>query len=85
VLGGTSLTGGIGGVGGTLAGAFIIGALANGLNLLEVPSFNQQVVKGLIFIVAVLLDYALKRRLAGAPARHSIDSTWADVVIDRSQ
>jgi ribose transport system permease protein len=67
VLGGTSLTGGIGGVGGTLAGAFIIGALANGLNLLEVPSFNQQVVKGLIFIVAVLLDYALKRRWQARP------------------
>jgi ribose transport system permease protein len=67
VLGGTSLTGGIGGVGGTLAGAFIIGALANSLNLLEVPSFNQQVVKGLIFIVAVLLDYALKRRWQARP------------------
>jgi ribose transport system permease protein len=67
LLGGTSLSGGVGGVGGTLAGAFIIGALANGLNLLEVPSFNQQVVKGLIFIVAVLLDYALKRRWHARP------------------
>ncbi|HJW84058.1 MAG TPA: ribose ABC transporter permease [Anaerolineae bacterium] len=62
VLGGTSLAGGTGGVGGTVAGAFIIGVLSNGLNLLEVPSYNQQVVKGLVFIVAVLLDYVLKRR-----------------------
>lgn len=63
VLGGTSLAGGVGGIGGTIAGAFIIGALSNGLNLLEVPSYNQQVVKGLTFIVAVLLDYALKRQV----------------------
>lgn len=62
VLGGSSLSGGSGGIGGTIAGAFIIGALSNGLNLLEVPSYNQQVVKGLVFIVAVLLDYFLKRR-----------------------
>jgi ribose transport system permease protein len=62
VLGGTSLAGGAGGIGGTIAGAFIIGALANGLNLLEVPSYNQQVVKGLVFIIAVLLDYFLKRQ-----------------------
>ena len=62
VLGGASLAGGAGGIGGTIAGAFIIGALSNGLNLLEVPSYNQQVVKGLVFISAVLLDYFLKRR-----------------------
>ncbi len=62
VLGGTSLAGGAGGIGGTIAGAFIIGALSNGLNLLEVPSYNQQVVKGLVFIIAVLLDYFLKRQ-----------------------
>lgn len=62
VLGGTSLAGGSGTISGTVAGAFIIGALSNGLNLLEVPSYNQQVVKGIIFIAAVLLDYVLKRR-----------------------
>lgn len=62
VLGGTSLAGGTGTIGGTVAGAFIIGALSNGLNLLQVPSYNQQVVKGLVFILAVLLDYFLKRR-----------------------
>jgi len=61
VLGGTSLAGGSGTISGTLAGAFIIGSLSNGLNLLEIPSYNQQVVKGIVFIVAVLLDHLLKR------------------------
>lgn len=55
VLGGTSLMGGIGSAGGTVGGAFIIGVLANGLNLLEIPSYYQQVIKGVIFIAAVLL------------------------------
>ena len=63
VLGGASLMGGAGSVGGALTGTFIIGILANGLNLLEVPSYNQQVIKGLVFIIAVILDYVLKRRL----------------------
>lgn len=68
VLGGSSLAGGIGGIPGTLAGAFIIGILSNGLNLLEVPSYNQQVVKGVVFIVAVMLDYFIKQRKAPAAA-----------------
>jgi ribose transport system permease protein len=63
VLGGASLMGGAGSVGGAITGTFIIGILANGLNLLEIPSYNQQVIKGLVFIVAVILDYVLKRRL----------------------
>ena len=62
VLGGASLAGGVGGIGGTIAGAFIIGVLSNGLNLLEVPSYNQQVIKGAVFILAVLLDYFFKRQ-----------------------
>ncbi|MCG0238287.1 MAG: ribose ABC transporter permease [Firmicutes bacterium] len=60
VLGGTSLAGGSGGVGGTLVGAMIIGVLDNGLNLLNVSSFYQQVVKGLVILLAVLLDRARK-------------------------
>lgn len=62
VLGGASLAGGTGSIGGAIAGSFIIGVLANGLNLLGIPSYIQQVVKGLVFILAVLLDYFLKRR-----------------------
>ncbi|PYZ92604.1 ribose ABC transporter permease [Salipaludibacillus keqinensis] len=56
VLGGTSLTGGRGWIVGTLIGALIIGVLNNGLNLLGVSSFFQQVVKGCVILLAVLLD-----------------------------
>lgn len=62
VLGGASLLGGTGSVAGAVVGSFIIGVLANGLNLLEVQSYNQQVIKGLVFIGAVMMDYLLKRR-----------------------
>lgn len=56
VLGGTSLAGGRGRIIGTLIGALIIGVLNNGLNLLGVSSFYQQVVKGGVILLAVLLD-----------------------------
>lgn len=56
VLGGTSLTGGRGWIVGTVIGALIIGVLNNGLNLIGVSSFFQQVVKGAVILVAVLLD-----------------------------
>lgn len=56
VLGGTSLSGGRGRIVGTLIGALIIGALNNGLNLLGVSSFYQLVVKGIVIVIAVLMD-----------------------------
>lgn len=56
VLGGTSLSGGKGRIFGTLVGALIIGTLNNGLNLLGVSSFYQQVVKGIVILIAVLID-----------------------------
>lgn len=56
VLGGTSLTGGRGWIVGTLIGALIIGVLNNGLNLIGVSSFFQQVVKGAVILLAVLID-----------------------------
>ncbi|WP_440894713.1 ABC transporter permease subunit [Amphibacillus sp. Q70] len=56
VLGGTSLTGGKGKIAGTLIGALIIGVLNNGLNLIGVSSFFQQVVKGSVILLAVLVD-----------------------------
>ena len=56
VLGGTSLTGGKGRIIGTLIGVLIIGVINNGLNLLGVSSFYQQVVKGIVILVAVLID-----------------------------
>jgi len=62
VIGGTSLTGGEGTVIGTLIGALIIGVLRNGLNLLDISSFVQQIVIGAVIVIAVLLDMALKSR-----------------------
>lgn len=56
VLGGTSLSGGRGWIFGTLIGALIIGVLNNGLNLLNVSSFYQQVIKGVVILLAVILD-----------------------------
>ena len=61
VIGGTSLMGGEGNVFGTLIGALIMGVLRNGLNLLGISSFAQQIVIGSVIIVAVLFDMALKR------------------------
>ncbi|WP_322801782.1 ABC transporter permease [Thermoflexus sp.] len=60
VLGGASLSGGYGSVSGTLVGALVMGTVGNGLNLLEVPSYHQQIIKGLVFILAVGLDRLLK-------------------------
>ena len=56
VLGGTSLAGGRGRIFGTLIGALIIGTLNNGMNLIGISSFYQQIVKGIVIIIAVLLD-----------------------------
>jgi ribose/xylose/arabinose/galactoside ABC-type transport system permease subunit len=61
IIGGVSFTGGIGSVWGMVLGAMIIGVINNGMDLLGVPAFYKQVVKGAIIIVAVLLD----RRRAG--------------------
>jgi len=63
VLGGTSLMGGRGGIGGTIAGALVIGVLADGLVLLGVSEFWQIVIKGIVIIVAVIMDQ-FQRRLA---------------------
>ncbi|MDI7246917.1 MAG: ribose ABC transporter permease [Bacillota bacterium] len=56
ILGGTSLSGGKGHIPGTLIGALIIGVINNGLNLIGLSSFYQQLVKGGVILVAVLLD-----------------------------
>jgi erythritol transport system permease protein len=61
VLGGTSLMGGRGTIGGTLIGAFVIGVLADGLVLLGVSEFWQMVIKGLVIVLAVILDQVQKR------------------------
>lgn len=61
VIGGTSLMGGVGSLAGTVAGAFFIGIINNGLNLLNVSSYYQQIVKGLIIVGAVILDQRAKK------------------------
>ena len=61
VIGGTSLSGGVGSIAGTLVGVLIIGVMNNGLDLLNVTSYWQQIVKGLIIVLAVLLDRNSKR------------------------
>jgi len=77
VIGGTSLTGGQGGVLGTLIGVLIMGVLRNGLNLLEVSSDTQQVVIGAVIVIAVLVDRGRARFVSwmergGAPRRRVV-------------
>ncbi|HAX98422.1 MAG TPA: ribose ABC transporter permease [Candidatus Atribacteria bacterium] len=64
VLGGTSIEGGEGSIFGMLIGAFIVGFIANGLNLMGIHSFYQSIVKGVVLVGAVLLDQKLKGRIA---------------------
>ena len=62
VLGGTSMTGGIGNIFGVIIGVLLIAILSNGLNLLGIDSSWQLVVKGIVIIIAVLLDFFKKKR-----------------------
>jgi len=79
VIGGANLMGGEGRIAGTLVGALILGALTNGLVLLNVPSFYEQIVTGLVVLIAVAIDQGSKgwpimgggRRKRGNPAAAS--------------
>lgn len=62
VIGGASLAGGEGSIFGTLLGVLIVGVLNNGMNLLNINPFYQQVVKGLVILIAVLVDQIKKRK-----------------------
>jgi ribose/xylose/arabinose/galactoside ABC-type transport system permease subunit len=63
ILGGTSLAGGEGSIMGMIIGGLIIGSLGNGLKLLNVFTFFQSVMKGIVLVLAVLLDQKLKSEL----------------------
>ena len=62
VIGGASLSGGVGTISGTMIGAFIIGILRNGLNMAGVSAFIQQIVIGAVVIGAVWIDQMRNRR-----------------------
>lgn len=62
VLGGTSMSGGVGAMGGTVVGVLIIGVLNNGMNLLKIDTYWQYVVKGGVILGAVYIDYLKKTR-----------------------
>ena len=66
VIGGTSMKGGEGSLLGTVIGVLIIGVISNGLNLLGVPQGWQRVVKGLIIIVAVIIDVIRRKQAENA-------------------
>jgi erythritol transport system permease protein len=68
VLGGTSLAGGRGTIGGTIIGAFVIGVLSDGLVMMGVSEFWQMVIKGLVIIAAVVLDQ-MQRKMEARKAR----------------
>ena len=61
VIGGGSLSGGVGTIGGTVIGVLIIGVLHNGLNLIGVSPFAQQIMIGVVIALAVMVDQ-LRRR-----------------------
>lgn len=63
VIGGTSFFGGEASLAGTLLGALIIGTLANGLTIINVPSYYQQLIIGVVFILAVLADSLRRKKM----------------------
>ena len=61
VLGGASLSGGVGSIGGAVAGMLFIGVVTNGMNLLNISSYWQLIVKGIIIVAAIVLDMYSKK------------------------
>ena len=74
VLGGTSMSGGVGTIGGTIVGAFVIGVLNDGMIMMGVSQFWQMVIKGCVIVVAVVVDQ-FQRRLQAKLALQNAAST----------
>jgi D-xylose transport system permease protein len=66
VIGGASLAGGIGKVGGAVVGAIVMASLDNGMSLMNVENFWQSIIKGLILILAVWVDIYTKNKKSAA-------------------
>jgi ABC-type xylose transport system permease subunit len=66
IIGGTSFTGGVGTVWGTLIGILFIGVIINGMTLLDTPIYRQYVVRGLLIFAAVLLNRVQHARQGGS-------------------
>jgi len=64
VLGGTSMAGGVGSIGGTIVGAFVIGVINDGMTMCGVTEFWQKIIRGMIVIVAVIIDQMQRRMQA---------------------
>jgi ribose/xylose/arabinose/galactoside ABC-type transport system permease subunit len=62
VIGGVSFNGGVGSIGGTVIGVLIIGLINNGMNLMGISSFYQQIVKGLVILLTVIMDQQLTQK-----------------------
>jgi erythritol transport system permease protein len=60
VLGGTSMSGGVGTIGGTVVGTLVITVLNDGMTMMGVSNFWQMVIKGVVIVVAVVIDLAQK-------------------------
>jgi ribose transport system permease protein len=63
VIGGTALSGGVGGVGRTVLGVLILTVLSNGLNQIGAADYTQTIIKGLVIIVAAVFTMASQRKL----------------------
>ena len=66
IIGGTSLSGGVGTVWGTLIGIVFIGVIINGMTLLDVPIYTQYVVRGMLIFAAVLINRVQINKVGGA-------------------
>ncbi|HKJ94263.1 MAG TPA: ABC transporter permease, partial [Gammaproteobacteria bacterium] len=78
VLGGTSLFGGVGTIGGTIIGAFVLGVLSNGMVLLGVSDFWQTAITGGVIILAVVIDQLQRRVEKSAAERRTQEEAASD-------